>query len=188
MSDTIGCIGSRILTASGGSFDFADPQPGDIHIEDIASGLSRTSRYSGQVEFYSVAEHSIHCMTMVEDAVNVELSIAALMHDASEAYTGDMPKPLKNLLPEFQEIENNIQRVIEEKFGIDPAYHDLVKKADMVALRYEMELFFPDMPSEARRSLETYPTTKRIRIQHIPPEDGIRRFMSWFNYIDSMRH
>jgi hypothetical protein len=104
-----------------------DPQEAQVHLEDIAAGLSRTCRYAGQiadeVEFYSVAEHSV---IMTSHAYRSGLirsrseALCYLLHDGSEAYFGDMPTPLKALVPQFSVFEDRAQSVIFSAFGIDP--------------------------------------------------------------------
>src|ERR1700734_2059257 len=84
-------VGPSIMLHSGAWFDFAAPHSSRFTIEDIAHGLANICRYSGQCNrFYSVAEHSV---LVSEIAVGFELE--ALMHDAAEAFLGDITRPLK---------------------------------------------------------------------------------------------
>ena len=102
-----------ILTNSGKHFDFADPQPDQIDILDIAQGLANECRYAGQCRvFYSVAQHSF----LASQIVNPRLALEALLHDAAEAYCKDIPRPLKYMLPEYQAIEARVESAIRERF------------------------------------------------------------------------
>ncbi|MEM4379972.1 MAG: hypothetical protein QXL01_04720, partial [Thermoplasmatales archaeon] len=82
-----------IETYSGKKFDYLAQS--ELDIEDIAHALSNLCRFNGHTRvFYSVAEHSVNVSSMVPP----ELKIAALLHDAAEAYIGDVPSPLKQLI------------------------------------------------------------------------------------------
>lgn len=144
--DTAGCVGNKIITASAGYFDYADPKPENINIEDIALALSNTARFSGHCLFYSVAEHSILCAMLAEEMYpgNEELIFAALMHDASESYTGDLPKPLKIMCPGFRAVEARVEAVIVEKYQIETCWHEQVKEIDLMMLKAEKKQLFPD--------------------------------------------
>jgi hypothetical protein len=76
-----------------GGIDFMNPQPEQIHIDDLAECLSRECRWSGSVPI-SVAEHSVK----MAEALPLEYKIYALLHDSPEAYTGDIPSPIKACL------------------------------------------------------------------------------------------
>ena len=115
-----------------------------VHLEDIAHGLAYQCRFNGQTsEFYSIAQHSL----MVADIVSLqhpELRLAALLHDASEAYLGDVVKPLKALLPNYKDIEHRVEEIIAENFSIsDKIFNPLIKKADMIALATEKRDLMP---------------------------------------------
>ena len=91
-----------VSTYLGNRFYPLEPRIDDVDIEDIAHGLAYQCRFNGQTNaFYSVAQHSLIVAALVPE----ELRFAALLHDAAEAYLGDMVKPLKVLLPGFSEIE-----------------------------------------------------------------------------------
>lgn len=102
---------------SGNRFYPLSPTPELIEIEDIAHALGNLCRFGGHTrEFYSVAQHCVMC-SLVTDA---ESALAALLHDATEAYLVDVPKPIKNLLPAYINIEDSLATCIEEKFGLLP--------------------------------------------------------------------
>lgn len=125
-----------IRTLSGIYINVFDPSPEMIDIDDIAHSLSHQCRFAGHLqEFYSVAQHSWVCST----SVSKEHALAALLHDASEAYLLDIPSPIKNRIPQYREIENNLMKVISLKFGFQyPLPHE-VKEVDHMVLEIEWE-------------------------------------------------
>ena len=125
---------SWILTYSGRHVELPNPDPEEINISDIARGLSRECRFSGQCqEFYSVAQHSV----LASRIVTKEYALEALLHDAAEAYLRDIPHPLKRLLPEYSRIERALERVIRNKFGLPEKMSDPVHLADHALLATE---------------------------------------------------
>lgn len=119
---------SCITTLSGKFFDILKPEEYEYDIEEIATALSNLCRYTGHVtRFYSVAEHSV----LVSCIVPERLAMAGLLHDASEAYLGDVSSPLKKLLPEYKRIEDRVQRAIAGAFGLgEDLDHPEVHAAD----------------------------------------------------------
>jgi len=108
--------GGWIQTYSGRAFFPARPDSDHVHINDIAASLSKQCRYAGHcLRFYSVAEHCCHLADVAPD----EHKLTALMHDASEAYLVDIPRPIKPLLREYKTIESNLMAVIGSKYGFD---------------------------------------------------------------------
>ncbi|MBK9446299.1 MAG: phosphohydrolase [Betaproteobacteria bacterium] len=125
------------------------PSIDDVAIEDIAHGLAFQCRFNGQTQhFYSVAQHSL----MVASLVPRRLALAALLHDAAEAYLGDMVKPLKNLFPEFSRIETEVMAIIGARFGVAGFDDRQIKRADLIALATEKRDLMPHS-SEAWQSL-----------------------------------
>ena len=125
--------GPTIMLASGKLFDFLDPHGSDFDISDIAHGLAHVCRYAGQCRaFYSVAEHSM----LVADTVG-DFAYEALLHDAAEAFIGDVTRPFKQLLPDYKRIEAMIEDAMIERFGLDRRSKDLVKHADLRVLAAE---------------------------------------------------
>lgn len=140
---SFGCIGNTIRLRSGRYLDLKNPRPESIAIEDIACGLSKICRFGGQIEqWFSVAEHSILCSSQASaDGRSTECQLAVLMHDAAEAFVGDVVKPLKEMLTDFEEIEHRINLAIEKKFGIDYAAHrDVIKEIDRAMLIAERKI------------------------------------------------
>lgn len=129
-------------TVSRKKFNLLKPDTAQIRIEDIALPLCNICRFGGQIkEFYSVAQHSY----LVWCLAPVQLKKAALLHDASEAYVGDVVKPLKNLIGEpYATIEYNLMATIGLKYGLTHEDFDAVKAYDRLAVEMEFEYFFQD--------------------------------------------
>ena len=123
---------------------------GDVNITDIASSLSKQCRYGGHCRgFYSVAEHSVLVYQMAKaEGHSKTIQRACLMHDATEAIVSDMPKPVKVLCPEFNDIEARIYRVIATQFGLPIREPHMVKHYDLTALEHEMYKLFPHIEGE----------------------------------------
>lgn len=132
-----------ICTYLGNRFYPLEGRIDQVHLEDIAHGLAYQCRFNGQTsEFYSIAQHSL----MVADIISAEhpeLRLAALLHDASEAYLGDVVKPLKALLPDYKDIERRVEEIIAKAYGISDIFNPLIKRADMIALATEKRDLMP---------------------------------------------
>ena len=133
--------GNWITTMSGTKWFITDPSPEDVRIGDIAHALSLICRYSGHCrEFYSVAEHSLRMARIANKERGMNAAMWALLHDAAEAYLGDMVRPLKQLMPEYKAIETLTEGVIIRGLGLKPvcpACRDYVKQLDDVLLMTE---------------------------------------------------
>lgn len=109
--------GAWMSVYTGGKFFPLDPRPEEIFIGDIAHALSLNNRFNGHTKWpYSVAQHSVLCAKYIEGDSNTKL--AALLHDATEAYIGDMIRPIKFYMQDFKEIEHKIEKVVMKKFGV----------------------------------------------------------------------
>lgn len=107
--------GDWMQTATGAQFWPLDPRPEEVHIEDIAHALSNMCRYAGHcTRFYSVAQHSVYVSRHLPE----DLKLWGLLHDASEAYAVDIPRPLKRFIPGYREIEDRIMSAIAARFGL----------------------------------------------------------------------
>lgn len=132
-----------VRTVSGNYVNVVDPKPETITIEDIAHSLSHMPRFGGHLPvYYCVAQHSLEvCNCSYPDDM-----LQALLHDASEAYLMDVPRPLKNHLPEYKIIEDRLMNVIANKFGFRYPITENVKKTDELWLQLEWEYFMIGMP------------------------------------------
>ena len=123
-----------IQTFTGHLFDPLKPDPESIHIEDIAHALSQLCRFNGHcLRFYSVAEHCVYVAENVDD----KYRLRALLHDAAEAYLGDIPSPVKQHLPDFVKLEKAVHKAISKRYGIKAKIPRVVKEADRLLLACE---------------------------------------------------
>ena len=166
---------SYISTYLGNRFFPLEPKIDQIHIEDIAHGLAYICRFNGQTsEFYSVAQHSL----IVCDLVVEEFKFAALLHDAAEAYLGDMVKPLKRLLPAFADIEHRVSEIIAEAFNIPPSDYAAIKQADLIALATEKRDLMPNSTEPWLDLAGIEPLADRIIA--MPPQEAKQAFLQAF--------
>jgi hypothetical protein len=132
--------GAWIQTHTGRRFHYADPRIDEIHIEDIAHALGMLCRYAGHVsQFFSVAEHSVLVSRQFADP---QLRLIGLLHDATEAYCVDIPRPLKRMLPEYEAYEDRLWCVIAEKFGLPSAIPTEIHEMDTRMLMTERPQLF----------------------------------------------
>lgn len=131
---------SWLLTHTGKQLDLIDPQPDMIDLIDIAHGLANECRFSGQCRYYySVAQHCVLASGIVPE----EFAWEALLHDATEAYLKDIPRPLKLMLPDYRAVEAKLDAAIRETFAIPAMASAEVKQADLVLLATEKRDLMP---------------------------------------------
>ena len=146
---------SWIQTYTGKKFWPLSPRAEDIDDKDIAHALSLICRFNGHSSrFYSVAEHSIRVAHLVDSwGASPRVQLAALLHDASEAYIADVSRPLKrhpDMIP-YRNAEALLQAVIEEAYGISDmtlGERVLIKKADSVLLVTEARYLMAPPPDQ----------------------------------------
>lgn len=158
-----------IRTYTGYYFDFVNPKPETICIEDIAHALSRQPRFGGHLQIdYSVAEHCIKAYY----ASPKQYAKYALLHDASEAYMCDIPRPLKMLLPDYKKIEERVMLVIARAFNLPDHFWNLATIKDIDNMLLE---------DEWNRYMINPKDYKRPYIRH--DVEGVERlFKSLFRY------
>jgi 5'-deoxynucleotidase YfbR-like HD superfamily hydrolase len=159
---------SVIVTHAGIEFPLDRPGPEHIDIGDIATALSRAPRFAGHTatrRAYSVAEHSVLVAALCPPAD----ALWGLLHDAAEAYTGDITTPLKNMLAGAREIEGRIARAVAEKFALPWPMPAAVKRADAQALAWEMRDL---MAPQTARHVRTADLPDRARAIKLGPPIG----------------
>jgi len=145
-----------ISLLSGGQFNYNKPEESDVTLDDLATALSNICRFSGHLPyFYSVAQHLVNTSRIVP----VEYAFDALMHDTSEAFTNDLPTPLKWALPIFKELEVKIEGAMAEKFGFNFPYDPVVKEADTNMLILE-KLY-------VKKDMSVWPNYAGIEVDHL---------------------
>jgi len=164
-----------VSTKSGRRVALLNPSPSQIVIGDIAHGLAHQCRFNGQTsKFYSVAQHSV----LVASILPRELRLAGLLHDASEAYLGDVVQPLKDLLPEYQAIEENFCKVLSMRFGVNLQYNDAIRHADLVVLATERRDLMPMDMADWSSIAGITPMSRTIK--PMTPEAASAQFMEMF--------
>lgn len=132
-------------TFTGKAFYPLAPTVEDIDIRDIAHALSMICRYGGHsTRFYSVAEHCV----LLSHTVAPQNALWALLHDATEAYVGDMIYPLKEEMPYFKSAERNLMTVICQKFGLSPIQPEEVTEHDRRIVLDERDALMVGPPQE----------------------------------------
>lgn len=168
--------GDWMQTYTGLRFWPLDPRVEDISLNDIAHSLSMQCRYGGHsLRFYSVAEHSV----LVAQACSIENALWGLLHDASEAYLVDVPRPLKRSLPGYKEAEDRVMRCVAEKFNLSWPMPDEVKMIDERILGNERRAVMREGPSWHL----PYEPLKGIEFFFWRPEKVKERFLELFDVI-----
>ena len=173
-----------IRTYSGGKFYVLDPRAQDIRIKDIAHSLSLICRFTGHVKsFYSVAQHSVEVSTICDPAD----ALWGLLHDATEAYIGDLNRPLKHTpeMVRFRTTEKHIMLTIAEHFGLPAREPDSVKRADSQLVVTEAR----DLLSGGTRDWEGFDDVDPLPGRIIPqsPRTAEKIFLARFKELDNLR-
>ena len=137
-----------INTFSGVVFDPFAPSESDILPADIAHALSLMCRANGHLRhFYSVARHCLNCAAEAKLRDGSEnLQLAALLHDAAEAYLSDVTRPVKARFPDYRRAEDRLQDTIYERFLPAPLSSEdrfMVRQIDDAMLVREFALLGP---------------------------------------------
>jgi hypothetical protein len=175
-----------------------DIQPGEIFISDIARALSHIARFGGHTPWhYSVAQHSILVAEELERTGYTYRALWGLLHDAAEAYIGDVVRPIKRMptMVHFCNLEDVLLRKIAARFSLPVVppqaskhvYPDVVAAADEAVLAAEWDKFFPQIPRTAPGCLcPGDPAPCEIRMRDAA--DVEIEFMSTFERLDGYSH
>lgn len=170
-------IGDWMQTATGKKFWPYDPRPEDVHFLDIAAHLSKICRFNGACDFhYSVAQHSVY----VSHQVPPEHQLAALLHDAPEAYTGDIHRPFKRGLGAIKQIEERIWFAVATRLGLPLTLPLVVKHADEAMLKAENAQIM--RPGEAWTYRYDVPPAP-VKIAQWTPEQAREAFISRYEVL-----
>ena len=162
------------LGLAAGLMDLDNPDPKFFDPQVIAHALSQICRFTGHTrEFWSVAEHCllvVKSVSLLSDQETKDLGVnpkdyknlqlQALLHDASEAFLGDVSTPIKSMLPQYKIIEKEFEHRIYDRFKVVRTKESdaIVKAADLMCLKFEAETYL--IPEGA-----TEPWVERIQIE-----------------------
>lgn len=172
--------GYYIRTYTGKKFYWDRIETNPYDIQDIAHALAMNCRWTGHVrEFYSVAQHSVYASLEAPP----ELAMAALLHDASEAYCHDTPSPLKWYLAEhdftvFSDLERRIDQAIYKKFGLAYPRDPRIKEIDLRLLSTESRDLMP-LGEERTHMIKPYDW----KIRPLDPKQAEEMFLRRYNRI-----
>lgn len=178
-----------IGTYSGRKFQLINTPLEQIDIHDIAHGLAMQCRWTGQCRFhYSIAQHSFYCSFIGPE----NEAFDRLMHDASEAYIGDMNRPLKHYTSAgeaYRKVEHALQRTIAERFGFSVIEPVSVKIADNQMLYAEKKqlMNFTFEASDWQGGQELNKTAADVEIERWSPETAEKMFLKRFEELYSWR-
>ena len=162
-----------LQTYSGKVFDLKNLITFKPDIEDIAHALAHSCRFSGHcLEFYSVAQHSV----LASFFARPDLKKWALLHDASEAYLSDIPRPLKPLLPDYIKIEKIVQSRIDDYFGLSGERPKEIIEMDLRLLATEKRDLMSPEPKTWGLPLPPF----KAKINPLPPREAKAMFLDQY--------
>lgn len=168
--------GDWMQTYTGRQFWPLDPQPDEIDILDIAHSLSMQCRYNGHCkQFYSVAEH---CW-LLSHAASKPNQLAALLHDAAEAYLCDLPRPVKPYIEGYSAAERVVEAAVARKFGVAFPLHAEIKELDCRILLDERDQIMATPPADWNLPFQPLGVT----LHCWSPERAERQFLARFRAI-----
>lgn len=194
-SDTIFTLKSRfsrkgdwIQTFTGKQFWPLDARVEEIDIHDIAHSLAFQCRFGGHCgRFYSVAEHCVlmlRYINSIAEGITHEVRLWALLHDATETYLVDLPRPVKNSIPDYKVIETNLMNVICDRFGMDHEMPKIVKEIDT---RILMDEAYQNMKTPPQSWNDNVPPLG-IQLQYWSPEEAEMWFLYEFDKLIGVKN
>lgn len=175
-----------IETFTGIAFDILEPKPEMIQIEDIAHALSLLCRFTGHVRrFYSVAQHSLQGSYLVPTRYALDF----LLHDATEAYIGDMNRPLKHYTEAgvaYREVESKLSLAIAKRFKISEIEPGCVREIDDAMLYAEKQQLMTSTPWTGT-AWNDFSKAAQIELYNLPPGEIERKFLDRFYELKEMK-
>lgn len=174
-----------ITTYTGIHFIPTQPEADGVEIKDIAHALSYICRGNGHLKsFFSVGQHCIYCSREAEArGYSDRVILGCLLHDASEAYLSDVPRPFKKRLPQYHEWEEALLQVIYTKYlGSDLTEEEkkLIKQIDDDLLFYDLK----ELLNEPQDGNEPVLHVK-IEREYVPFEEVEKQYLERFRqYLD----
>lgn len=173
--------GDWLQTFTGRKFWPIDPLADEVNIDDIAHALSMLCRYSGHcLKFYSVAEHSVHvAQWLFDNGYSYETILAGLLHDATEAYVADVPRPLKQSLPTYKDAESRVWGAIAARYGLGPDLPAEVHEADNRILADEIQQNMKPMEWH-----NNHDDPLGVELQFWTPAQAEHEFIKFFRFLE----
>lgn len=174
-------------TFTGRRFWPAEPRVQDITVFDIAHSLAYKCRYNGHTcRYYSVAEHSVVLAMFARHLQHpVELQYHMLMHDGSETYLPDVPRPIKHFFPELVAMEKHLDGVIREWAGLGQTVPQMVKEWDSrIIVDERQQVLLPSGNSWQSDSLQPL----GVQLSSLPPHEAEAAFLNAYRIIASEFH
>lgn len=190
---------SKIVTRSGVAFDLVHPRAKDVLLEDIAWALARIPRFTGHTTCtpaLSVAHHSLQMLQhFPEERCSTESRLAALLHDAHEAYIGDIATPIAQALGEevhaaIGTLKERVQRAIHLRVGLEwpnpPQLQQWIHDADRKCFEAETLLWMP--PHELFRFGRAVFAVRKYDVYRHTEADTREQFLQAVRYLMGVRH
>lgn len=165
---------------SGAYMNYHKPEESKATIEDLGHALSNVCRFSGHLpRFYSVAQHLVNTAAVLKEmGCGPSLMYAGLMHDTAEAFTNDLPTPLKAAFPPFKELEVKIETAMAERFSFMYPLPPQVKLADAIMLGLEKEFVKKcDANWACLEGVDYLPYKGVVDLSRMTPDRAYTRFM-----------
>jgi hypothetical protein len=153
--------GSWLQTGSGGRVSVLDPRPEEFRLDDIARATAKLCRFNGHcIDFYSVAQHCVLGAKFALKNISYFVAKEFLLHDATEAYVGDMIRPVKIMIPEFGVVEDRFTVAIGKKFNTPTKMSPECHLIDNIMVTWEKRDLLPNS--------EAWPRLPDISIYNFP--------------------
>ncbi len=191
--------GTEMETVSGRMVDLVNTSPDTIYLPDVARHLSRIARFNGATrgEVYSVAQHSVLVADLVEKFYRITdplVVMQALLHDAHEAYLGDITTPLKNapgMRAALRRIESQIIDAVYTGLGVPPPWGgnvDVINQADQLALRIEARHLMYTRGEEWQDQRTIHPKAAALFRQPLTHDRAYDLFLGEFGRLELAMH
>lgn len=185
IENPFGCIGDTIQLDSNLRIKLTDPDPQKLTIKQIAGALSKICRFGGRCpQYYSVAEHCVLATELARrEGIPDDYLASILMHDAAEAYLGDIVTPLKALMqPIYKQLETRFETALEKRFGVvlhRQPFAETIRCFDRIMLVAEARAFWPNDTNDWG-GFGDVPEV-RVDFNFLTPNEARYRFLCWAN-------
>lgn len=175
-----------ITTYTGLHFYPLKPEEDKIIIEDIAHSLSLLCRGNGHVKnFFSVGQHCINCALEAKArGYSNRICMACLIHDASEAYLSDVPRPFKKTLPSYEILEEKFLSLIYRKFlGSDLSEEEkrIVKEIDDDMLYFDLSILLGEPQDREKPNMMS-----EFSEEYIPFDEVEKKYLELFSLFNEL--